>query len=229
MTELPTAASRRPALPALGFAAALVVLAALALLMLRARPVIVTGWPDSPAGQRAFAALAHQLPLETGELRLRSVLKEEADDPDQPPAAAALATLSDAIAERPRDPRLRAAEGLVDLAGRRFDSAARHYQHALSLAPSYGEARLGLGVTLGMKAADESDGSRARGLRLRAISQFAAVPEGDPCRALAIYDRALLLERVGRKEEAWRWAEDYLRGDPGSAWSLALKQEVQEP
>jgi len=197
MTELPTAASRRPALPALGFAAALVVLAALALLMLRARPVIVTGWPDSPAGQRAFAALAHQLPL--------------------------------AIAERPRDPRLRAAEGLVDLAGRRFDSAARHYQHALSLAPSYGEARLGLGVTLGMKAADESDGSRARGLRLRAISQFAAVPEGDPCRALAIYDRALLLERVGRKEEAWRWAEDYLRGDPGSAWSLALKQEVQEP
>src|SRR6185295_4130713 len=135
MTEPSPPPSRRLALPALGFAAALVVLAALALLMLRRHPVIITGWPDSPAARRAYTALAHQVPVETGVLRLRSALREEMDDPDQPPSAEARNALRDAVAEHPNEPRLQAAEGLLELAENRYDSAARHYQAALRLSP----------------------------------------------------------------------------------------------
>jgi hypothetical protein len=96
----------------------------------------------------------------------------------------------------------------------------------LDLAPSYGEARLGLGVTLALRAAAEGDDARARGLRLRAISQFAAVPKADPCYQAALYDRVLLLPGVGQADEARRWAREYLTRDSASAWAVVLRREL---
>ena len=45
---------------------------------------------------------------------------------------------------------------------------------------------------------------------LRAIAQFAALDPRDAEYEEALYDRALLLERVGRKAEAARYAREYV-------------------
>lgn len=104
--------------------------------------------------------------------------------------------------------------------------AERLFRRAVEIAPSYGEARLGFGVTLALRAEVEGGGERSRGLRLRAVSQLAAVAETDPVHDEALYDRVVLLARVGRVEEARHWARRYAARDPGSAWTIHLEREL---
>jgi uncharacterized protein YciW len=229
MTHVPLPPARGRSVPAYGFLLALIALAGLALLTLRSRPQIVTGLPEGPLAERMRETLANRLPVDAGGMRLAGELFGTGDEADEPPSAEAQAIVVAALAERPREPRLHAALGWVELSAGRPAIAERCYREALRLAPGYGEARLGLGVTLAMRAAAEADEARARGLRLRAISQFAAGPAGDPCLDAALYNRALLLMRVGRRREARRWAHAYLARDPQSPWSLALTREVLEP
>ncbi len=225
MSHPPIAARARP-LPALGFLLALLALAALALSTLRTPQRIITGLPEGPRVARARAELANKLRVETGELRFQAALLGGEGETDASRAISAQAWLIAAVAHKPYDPRLHAALACLELAARRYSTAERHYRDALELAPTYGEARLGFGVTLALRAASEGDDGRARGLRLRAISQLAAVPEADPCYQAALYDRVLLLLRVGRVDEARRWAREYLTRDSASAWAVVLRREL---
>lgn len=220
------AAVRSPALRAFTFLLALLVLAAIALSVLLTPPRIITGFPEEPSTANVRAVVGDRLAADTGELRFQAALLNRAGDTSASRALEGAAALRPALGQRPFDPRLHAALGSLDLAARRWTTAERHYREALDFAPTYGEARLGLGVTLALRATTEEDEGRARGLRLRAISQFASVPEADPCYPAALYDRALMLVRVGRMEEARRWARAYLALDPASPWAVALMEEL---
>ncbi|MBI5711738.1 MAG: hypothetical protein HZC42_15755 [Candidatus Eisenbacteria bacterium] len=83
------------------------------------------------------------------------------------------------------------------------------------------------GVTLALEAAAEPDPLRQRGLRLEAIAQLAAVRPEDAVYDAALYDRALLLARVGRHDEARRMADEFATREPGSAWAERLRQAVE--
>jgi tetratricopeptide (TPR) repeat protein len=221
----PPAARARP-LPALGFLLALLALATLALYALRTAPPIVTGLPEDPDVARTRVLVLDRLRPDSGELRFRSALLGQRGEADVALATAAEAPLLAARRRLPRDPRLLAALACLSLCAQRHARAERFYRQALDLSPTYGEARLGLGVTLALRASVDGDDARQRGLRLRAISQLASVPVGDPCYEAALYDRALLLVRVGRSEEARHWASAYLARDPGSAWAAELTRAL---
>jgi tetratricopeptide (TPR) repeat protein len=219
-------AARAARLPALGFLLALIALAALALVALRTPPRILTGLPEEPALTHVHALVHDRLRVDSGELRFQSTLLGERGEANVALAIEAERALTEATLRQPSEPRLLAARASLNLAAQRPEPAERLYRQALGAAPSYGEARLGLGVALALRAAAEGDEARTRGLRLRAISQFAAVPERDPGYPAALYDRALLLLRVGRREEAQGWARAYLERDTVSAWAVQLRREL---
>jgi hypothetical protein len=68
-----------------------------------------------------------------------------------------------------------------------------------------------------------------RALLLQAVAQFAAVEAGDPADQAALFNRALLLAWVGRREEARRVAGSYLARDGSSAWAERLRMAVGAP
>ena len=212
--------------PLLIFLAMMLGLAAAAAVSLLRPRHPVTGVPDDPDAEAAFALVRAEKPAGMGALRFRSELTGEAVPRVSPPSAAAAdradALLARAEARHLLDPRLPAARAHLDLARRRFEHAERGYRRALLLAPYYGEARLGLGMALALDAEREVNPLEQRSLRLQAIAQFAAVPEYDPVHAHALYDRALLLAEVGRRAEAERKARDYMRLDGQSAWAESL-------
>jgi tetratricopeptide (TPR) repeat protein len=220
----PHAPLRPRRLAALAFPLALVALGAIAVVALRMPARIVTGLPDDP-GLAAVRQRVHgRLAVAPRELRFHSTLLGEGGAPDAALAEDAARALRAARAPWPPDPRRAAAVATLELAAGRPAEAERLYRQALELAPSYGEARVGLGVTLALRATGEGNSEQARGLMLRAISQFAAVAERDPAYVAALYDRAVLLAGVGRLDEARRHADTYLSLDPTSAWALALRR-----
>lgn len=216
-------------LPALAFLLALVALGAIAVVALRMPVRIVTGLPDDPAIVAAHRRVHGRLAVATGGLRFHSTLLGEGGTPDVALAELAARELRAARGPWPPDPRRLGALAALELASGRLAPAERLWRQALDLAPSYGEARVGLGVTLALRASSEGYSEDARGLRLRAISQFAAVAQADPAYPAALHDRALLLVYVGRAEEARRWTDAYLALDPTSRWAEALRQMVHVP
>jgi tetratricopeptide (TPR) repeat protein len=212
-----------------GFVALMVTLAVMAALSVLAPARMVSGLPDDLETTAARAALHDRLPMRAGALRFCSVLTGETP-PDLAFGAeeAALAARATVLLERSRarhrdDPRLLVALAHLDLAQQRYLRAERRYRAVTDRGVDSPEARLGLGVTLALRAVAESDLLLARGLRLEAIAQFAAVDPRDEAYGPALYDRALLLAGVGRREEARRVAREYLARDPASAWSQRLR------
>ncbi|HYM79870.1 MAG TPA: hypothetical protein VEY91_00495 [Candidatus Limnocylindria bacterium] len=198
-----------PLLPTLGFLAVLFLLAVAAALSIVAPTPILTGLPDDPDAHKARAALAGRSIVHTGSLEFRSALGGATEDgtlatADRAAVTTAEASLLRATKRHPRDPRIVNALAHLDLAAGRLDRAERRYRAALDLAPTYGEARLGLGVALALQAETLDDPARYRGLRLQAIAQFAAVPEADPQYPLALGNRVRMLREVGRAREAER-------------------------
>lgn len=207
------------------------------------------GLPDDPAVNAARAALGGPLVVDAGGLRFESSLGSwggggELDSrrgttadtlaagagtaPPDRGARLALAAerLAEARARHPLDPRLDCLLGHVELAAQRLERAERRYRAALRFAPHYGEARLGLGVTLARRAEIEGDEREARTLALEAIAQLAAVEERDRFHLAALHDRAVVTARVGRHAEARRLAERYAELDPASAWSESLRRSL---
>src|SRR5262245_10776109 len=227
-TALHDPADRARYLPTVGFVVALLGLATLALLSLRAPAGVLTGLPDEPTLQSVQAVVSDRLRVDCGELRFHSALLSERGEPDVALAVEIDRALAATTFRNPREPRLRAALASLSLAAGRAERAERLYRQVLDVVPRYGEARLGLGMALELRADAQGSPSRARGLRLRAISQFAAVPEADPAYEAALFDRALLLRRVGRADEALVWAHAYLRRDARSSWAARLRRELGE-
>jgi tetratricopeptide (TPR) repeat protein len=180
-----------------------------------------------------MAIVRAEAPIGMGGLRFGSALTGEAGPGvAQPPPAAterARELIARAGSRHPLDPRPAVSIAHLDLAQRMFAHAERGYRRALVLAPHFGEARLGLGVSLALRAEREADPLERRSLRLQAVAQFAAVPQGDPLHAHALYDRATLLATVGRHAEAEARALEYLRGDPGSPWADSLASRLGLP
>jgi tetratricopeptide (TPR) repeat protein len=142
------------------------------------------------------------------------------------PVAKAAAYLSRARARKPRDLRIASAAASLDLARGELERSESRYRVVLDRGPGYGEARLGLGVTLALRGDRAASRKIRRRLLLEAIAQFAAVRERDPVYEAALYNRALLLERVGRREEARRVAREYLALDGTSEWAERMRGEL---
>jgi len=117
------------------------------------------------------------------------------------------------------DPRLESARAALDLLRHRYVHAARRYRLALDASDNYGEARFGYGITLALAAEVEPHTLTQRRERLAAIAQLAAVPHWASEYDEALYDRAVLLDRVGRGAEARQVAREWLKrgeGRPGA-------------
>ena len=212
------------------FALILTVLAGIGLANWLYRPAPPTGRPPDPAVGAAIGLLRGALQVDTGDLRFATSLDESLFVAPLPDSARfrrlseAAFRLEQAHARDRFDPRIECLLGHVALAANRLALAERRYRSALSLNPGYGEARLGLGVTLARRAAGEDDRRSARAHRLQAIAQLAAVEETDPFGLPALFDRVLLLIDVGRIDEARRLAERYETLEPGSVWTGFLRR-----
>ncbi len=216
-------------LPAAVFLALMVSLAVMAAVAVLVPARLVTGLPDDPDVAAAHALLDGRLPMRAGELRFRSALAGEAPPGAVFDAAAAArvararALLERAAARRRGDPRPEVALTHLELALQRYARAEARYRAVTDRGADVPEAHFGLGLALALQAAVEPGQLRARGLRLEALGQLAAVNRRDPVYVPALYDRVLLLEEAGRHEQAVRFARDYLELDPEGPWAARMR------
>lgn len=213
------------------FVLMMVSLTVLASLQLASRPATLTGLPDSREIRLAGTFAYGRLLDSTGPLRFRSALlgdgaigapalKETRD------AARRVGEMLNAVPKTSRaDPRFVSARASLALVSGRRREAERLYRAALDRAPAYGEAHLGLGAALALRADAERSHRLQRSLRLAALAHFVAVAPGDPAYEAALYDRVVMLRAVGREEEARRVAGAYALHDATSPWALRLAQE----
>jgi tetratricopeptide (TPR) repeat protein len=199
-----------------------------------APPRTAAGLPEDQDVRAAHALLAGGMRPAAQDLRFTSALAGEVPGPAAPAAdrealAAAREHLERARARRPLDPRTLTALAHVESALRRSAAAESHYGLALEFAPHYGEARLGLGVSLAHRSYLSTDALERRRLQLRALAQFAAVSPDDPAYASALYNRAVFALLAGRDAEAGRLVTEYLTLDPSGAWSEHLKALAGRP
>jgi len=218
-----------------GFLAIILALAVMAAVSVLAPRRMVAGLPDDADLTAATAILHARLPMRLGALRFRSALTAET-----PPAAVfgaeqpALIAQAEFLVERARsrhrgDPRLDVALAHLELARQRYAAAERAYRAVTDRGVDSPEARLGLGLALARQADAESDALRARALRLEALAQLVAVDPRDPAQRAALYDRVVLLARIGRRAEALRLARDYAASDTSREWTERLRRELTAP
>jgi hypothetical protein len=216
-----------------GFIALMVMLAVVAAVSVLVPPHLVAGLPEDADAVAAGAILQARLPMRTGILRFRSTLTGEAPPGNvfgagEARLAERAARLLERAGTRHRgDPRLEVALAHLDLARQRYVLAERRYRAVTDRGVDSPEARLGLGVALALQADAEPDPLRVRALRLEAIAQFAAVDPRDATLEPALYDRALLLDQVGRRAEALRVMHEYAARDSISPWAGRLRQALE--
>lgn len=220
------------AVSVLMFLASLLALGTLAGFSLLVPPPVAEGLPDDPLALEARAALAGRAVLGFDGLRFRCALIGEATPDraipvvDGASAARAESLLRQVARRHLLEPRASATLGSLALARRRWAEAEQLFRRAVDVRALCPEARLGLGVALAEQALTQTDRLRARALELEAIAQFAAVTPGSGLYPHALYDRALLLERVGRTAEARRRAREYLAREPAGPWAKRLAVET---
>ena len=197
------------------------------------RPAAPSGLPQDSSVAEALDLLGGSIEVDAGALRYATSLGEggshaPSDTTRDRRLTEAAFRLEQGRARHRFDPRFDCLLGHVALEADRLELAERRFRAALSLTPRYGEARLGLGVTLARRARAEGDQASSRGLLLQAIAQLAAVDESDPFHLPALYDRVLLLLDVGRADEARRLARHYEELEPTSAWTGALRRRFEQ-
>ena len=187
-----------------------------------------SGLPDDPEVRAAAALVQGRLALPATGLRFTSSLA--GDSPggtdDVPDLEQRLFEASRLLGRaQSRDTRIEAARAALDLAAGRYASASRRYRRAIGRSSVYPEAHLGLGMVLALEARKAADQPVIeRRLELQALAQFSAVPSQSVLHPIALYDRAVMLERVGRDDEARRRAREYLALDSTSAWSEVMRR-----
>ena len=220
------------AVSAFVFLGILVSLAIVAILPRLSPPVRFQGLPEDPDVRDAAHLMQDRLCVNAADLQFHATLLGENalghpyTAADEPAAARAEAMLRRGLARHPAEVRVVAALASLDLARGRLDHAERGYRAALERASGYGEARFGLGLLLALRAEREASPLLRRRRLLQAIAQFAAVDEPDPACDAALCNRALLLARVGRVDEARRVGSAAIARDPRSAWAVRLAREL---
>jgi tetratricopeptide (TPR) repeat protein len=220
------------ALPALLFLGILLFFVFLALMPVLFPPRTIAGLPDDPDVRAAHELAEGHVRVWAGRLRFASAItgydaRDVAAGPtDDAAGRRASAHLLRARTRLPNEPRVLSSIASLDLVRGRLDLAEHRYRDALDHAEGYGEAHLGLGVTLALRADAEQNAELKRSLELQAIAHFAEVRPRDPVHAPALYDRAILLEDVGRHDEALELSRQYLAHDPASVWSEKLRDAV---
>jgi hypothetical protein len=210
------------------FACLMVVLAVIAAVSRFTSHPPLTGLPEDPAIATARVWVHGRTLPEHGALRWSSaLLGDGATSGVFAPAERARARRAAAALEPARekfrgDPRVVAALASLALVNADLRAAERGYRAALDRNPHYGEARLGLGVTLALRARLAPGVLKPRALELAAIAQFAAVPASDPLAPIALWNRAMLLDVVGRDDEARAIAREYRDYDPNGPWAAKL-------
>ena len=174
-----------PALPVLAFLGILIGLGVVALMSQVTRPRLESGLPDDPDLSAAALLVRDRTLPETGALRWSSALLGEGGTTgvfaplERQRARRADDYVARALKRHMWDPRAWASQGALALVEGDYPRAERAYRRALDRNPHYGEARLGLGVTLALRARHEPGPFRPRALTLAAIAQLAAVPADD--------------------------------------------------
>jgi len=221
-----------PAAPAALLLGMLLAVAAVGIVLSLSAPGVVSGLPQVPEVLAAASQVRDRLRVETGGLRLESALlgTNQAGEPFSA-THLELARRADSLLARVpasgRDiVRVTSARASLSLARRDYEAAIRGYRSAVGRAPGYGEARLGLGVALALHAEAQADSRKHRATQLRALAQFANVDESDPAFQAALYNRTLMLARVGRHDEARRFRAEYEKIDGGSVWTATLDREL---
>lgn len=187
------------------------------------------GLPDDRDVAAARELMTDGLPLAVPDLILATSVAGESRwiPPDSLPVgrlAAARDRLTRAAGRHPDDVRIDVAIAHLELSAMRVDDAIARYRRALDRSPHYGEARLGLGVALTARSLTDGEPERSRSHALEALGQLANVDRGDPAHPAALYDRALLLVRVGRRREAARLLDRELAAQPVSPWSSRFQR-----
>ena len=224
---------RWPALPTLLFLSFLVLLLVLASVSLWLRPQHPVGLPEDARLIAATALPDTTLSVLTDGLRFRAAAlggeaRDLADDAAALERAGSRERLLAAWARRhPTEPRVRAALGALALVRHDYARAAIHYREACERAPHYAEGRLGWGVALALDAERTPEAWSRRALLLRAIAQFAAVDADQPEYPLALWNRARLLDEVGRREDAVAFAHAYLTLDATGPWAQRLRSTLR--
>lgn len=217
---------------ALVFLGILASLAGLAIMPLISPPMVSHGLPDDPDVKAAAGLVQNRLCANAGDLQFYSSLlgDEGAGHPfttgDEGTVARSEGLLKRALSHHPGDARITTSLATLEFVRGKLAHAERGYRSALDRASWCGEARLALGVLLALRAEHEATSMTRRGLELQAIAQFAAIGQGDPALGAALYNRALLLTRVGRPDEARRVAALALARDPHGSWSESLRRAV---
>lgn len=216
--------------PIVVFVATLIGLAVVAFGALRP-PEPTTGLPDDPAVREA-QALVRGIRIATAPYRLHSEFfgipeyAGDAVDPARLESADSLLHL--VLRRRPLDARAHAALAAVELARRRLRHAESGFRRACDLAGHYPDARIGLGVTLALRADMTPDPFEQRRLRLRAIAQLLDVRPGHPGEAVSLYDRARIAIEVERFEEARRAVARLAELEPASPATAEIERLLRD-
>jgi CHAT domain-containing protein len=132
------------------------------------------------------------------------------------------ARVVDQLRQSPDSPRLLEQKGRIDLLNWNYDSALREITRASELEPANLNALLDLSLAYFERAETENrstDAGTAAELLSRVLQKQPNYPE-------ALFDRAIVLERLHMYREAQADWEKYLRLDPQSSWSKEARERL---
>jgi tetratricopeptide (TPR) repeat protein len=114
------------------------------------------------------------------------------------------------------------------LAGREYDKAIEQFEVAVTLAPNDAQIHSDYGAVYSERLSEYSDGQQAERKEAidRALYYLDKALKLDPSLPEALFNRALLNERMGRRAEAHHDWEGYLQLDPDSFWSKDAQQHL---
>src|SRR4029077_6439645 len=132
--------------------------------------------------------------------------------------------IKERLAARPDDEAMLAASGRVELLEGHYDEAIRTFGRLLDAHPDSPPLLIDL-ATANFQRAEAADRAVDYG---QSIELFGRVLAKKPDDTLALFNRAIALERMYAYNEAIRDWEHYLRVDPGGNWGTEAQRRLSE-